>query len=236
MMGAVMSTKMKRRLATWLIATCAGLFGPVAASNAHIPTLLTPGHRHVANAATVVDGRQHVVFYGAMGRRDHRVIRLNMPAGATVKVELLIPDQAPENQLSKRRLPVAAIFAPDGSVAVLWPTERTAFYEPYTNTSYLSLGTYTRPAQAGTYTVLVATTSATRFAAATGTQESLSAQVEHGLCAPISDVQHWYTTSARQLAREQRDIHVPAGISTCLLSGGPAPSTSLMPAATTPSP
>ena len=110
------------------------------------------------------------------------------------------------------------ITAPGRAPVVLRPATRDVFDEPFTGTSYLSLGTYATPAVAGDYALEVRTRSAARFVVATGSAESPTAQVANGRCMTIEELRRWYATPAPA----HRRLEAAQGVATCLLTGGQA--------------
>ena len=91
-----------------------------------------------------------------------------MRSGERLEVQLLIPDRAPENRLPASDLPVVTIIDPAGKRTALPITERTEFFEPYSNTKYLYLARLSESAMRGVYKVVVTGKSSTQVPVVVG--------------------------------------------------------------------
>ncbi|MBG0741766.1 hypothetical protein IV500_20630 [Paeniglutamicibacter antarcticus] len=173
-----------------------GVVGIAAPAEAHVPVLLTDANTvfTVDDLPLVLDGTTSIAFYGSTGRWQTRAMRIELKAGDQFHAELLIPALAPETTLSPRRLPRMVIVSPQHQVTVLANNERKAFFEPFTNTSYLTLGETTTVAQSGIYDIVVVGVAPTRFVAVTGQVEKFSASLENASVASLAQIQNWYRT------------------------------------------
>ena len=81
-------------------------------------------------------------------------MRIGLTAGQQFHAELRIPD-----------------LAPDGRFTLLANTNRTSFFEPFTQTAYLILAETTTVATPGIYDIVVVGVAPTRFVAVTGQVE-----------------------------------------------------------------
>ncbi len=199
MIGSVFGTLQRRsvRLAATALVAGAATVALAAPAQAHIPVFLTAANSVLAiqDSPLVVDGTTSVAFYGRTANvADTRAVRIQLQAGQELHAEILIPDLAPENTLPAWQLPRLAIVSPRGQVTLLQDTERRAFFEPFTRTSYLTLGELTRVAQSGTYSLVVIGIAPTRFVAVTGQVESFTAAIKNATIGTLADVQHWYAT------------------------------------------
>jgi hypothetical protein len=185
------------RLAAAALVTAATTLALAGPAQAHIPVFLTEknGVLAIGDSPLVVDGTTSVAFYGRTANvADTRAVRIQLQAGQEFHAELLIPDLAPETALQAGQLPRLAIVSPRGQVTLLANNERKPFYEPFTQTSYLTLGERTRVAQAGTYTLVVIGIAPARFVAVTGQVESFTAAIKNATIGTLADVQQWYAT------------------------------------------
>jgi hypothetical protein len=122
---------------------------------AHQPVRLTSGDRTPAQGPLLVDGTVSFAVYASVRDGASRGFRVGMSRGQRLEIQLLIPDRAPTNRLPNGEVPLVTVIDPGGRRTTLVIDERTAFYEPYSGTSYLYLARYSQAAQAGTYQVVV---------------------------------------------------------------------------------
>lgn len=130
----------------WLIAPSA---------HAHQPVQLTSADRTPSAGPLLVDGTVSFAVYATVKQGDTRGFRVGMKSGQRLDIQLLIPDRAPANAVTARRLPLVTVIDPAGRRTTLTIDERTPFYEPYSGTSYLYLARWSQTARAGTYQVIV---------------------------------------------------------------------------------
>jgi hypothetical protein len=142
-------------------AMCFTLFGATSPAHAHQPVQLTAAERTPARGPLLVDGTVSFAVYASVGQGQPRGFRVGMKSGERLEVQLLIPDQAPVNQLAASALPVVTIIDPAGKRTALPITERTEFFEPYSNTKYLYLARLNGLSMKGVYKVVVTGKSST---------------------------------------------------------------------------
>jgi len=185
------------RSAAVAVAATATLLLSATAADAHIPVLLTSSDTvfGLRNSPLVTDGTTSFAFYGRTGfPGDTRAVRIGLTAGQQFHAELLIPDLAPENGLPDRLLPRMGVISPDGRFTLLANTDRTSFFEPFTQTAYLTLAETTTVATPGIYDIVVVGVAPTRFVAVTGQVEQFTAAIQNATVASLADVQTWYST------------------------------------------
>lgn len=186
----------RRRILT-VVASALALVGLAAPAAAHTPVLL--GSDDTVDALDTSPlapiGTVSFAFYGrtsAVG--DTRAVRIQLSGGEPFHAQLLIPDLAPENEVPVPQLPRLSILGPDGAVTTLDNTARAPFFEPFTQTSYLTLADTASAAQAGTYTLVATGSAPARFVIATGDTEQFGAPLVNATAATPADVQTWYRT------------------------------------------
>jgi len=167
---------MSRWRSRWLVvllglglasSTVAG--GPGSIALAHERVVLTSQHATPARGPLLKDGtiaRAAFIAFDGLGQR--RGLRVQFDAGQDLRMELLIPDAAPANRLPRSALPEVVVLGPDGTRTLIPLTERTPFYEPYTQTSYLYLGRLRERAVPGIYRVQVTSRTAEPMTAVLG--------------------------------------------------------------------
>ena len=190
-------TRRRVRAAAAALAAAAASLALAAPASAHIPVFLTADNSvlAIADSPLVVDGTTSVAFYGRTVRPgDTRAVRIHLRAGQELHAEILIPDVAPENTLARWQLPRLAIVSPRGQVTLLQNSERRPFFEPFTQTSYLTLGEVTRVAQDGTYSLVVVGVAPARFVAVTGQVETFTAVIKNATIGTVAEVRQWYAT------------------------------------------
>ncbi|MFE3289176.1 hypothetical protein [Rhodococcus sp. NPDC059234] len=186
-----------RRTLLLVAATVCAVLAASYPAGAHIPVMLTPCDNADALAASpmVLSGTTSFAFYGRTGHTgETRAVRIQLVAGQQFHAELLIPDLAPETGLDATGQPRLAIDDPSGQARLLDNTQRSYFFEPLTQTSYLVLAETTSVAATGTYAVIVIGGAPTRFVAVTGQDEQFAAAVVNASRASTGDVLRWYTT------------------------------------------
>ena len=143
-----------------------------APGHAHQPVNLTKADAKVGNSPILVDGTISWAIYAKLAAAgEQRHFRFSLAAGELVQAQYLIRDRKPENSLKNSQLPVVTIKTPSGKSLRLDIKERTAFFEKYSNQSYLYLSRLTEQAGAGIYTVTVRAKRAAEVVIAVGTKE-----------------------------------------------------------------
>jgi hypothetical protein len=150
-----------------------------ASAQAHDPLFLTEDDRTPATGPLLPDGTISFALYGEIGGEgDSRGLQVRFQEGEALFVELLVPDDAPENLLEEAELPSARIVAPDGTEVEIGASLEGSFFEPFTSTSYLRLGSVSDVAIAGTYDIWITGPTPARFTIAVGTREAFGTPVE----------------------------------------------------------
>jgi len=177
--------------------TGAALLAAAGPASAHIPVVLNPGDTVAAeeNSPLVPTGTTSFAFYGRTENPgDTQVVRVQLATGDQFHAELLIPDLPPETGLAEQALPQLNVQDPAGQSMLLDNGERTYFFEPFSQTAYLTLAQTTSAAQPGTYTLIVTGAAPSRFVMVTGQDEQRSAPIVNATAATIADVHAWYQT------------------------------------------
>jgi hypothetical protein len=163
------------------------------AAVAHNPVLLDESDALPWVAPLAPDGTVSMAFYGELDRPwAFRSAQIRLHAGEQLNVELLIPDLAPENTLSRAQLPRLILIAPSGKVRVLAPRLREPFFEEFSQQNLLYLARYRATAEEGTYSLVVTGPSPSRFVAVSGDREIFGVPLERANYASLAQVQEWY--------------------------------------------
>jgi LPXTG-motif cell wall-anchored protein len=148
-------------------------------AHAHDPLFLGEDQTTPEAGPLLPDGTISFALYGEIGGNgDTRGLQVAFEDGDELFLELLVPDGAPENLLGDADLPAATITGPDGSGRVIGAPVRGSFFEPFTATSYLRLGSITDVAVGGIYDIVITGTAPARFTLAVGTRETFGTPVE----------------------------------------------------------
>jgi hypothetical protein len=144
-----------------------------------------------------VDGTDEVVFLGVLPAAGSiRSIQIQMSAGQPLRIQLVVPDQAPEREMPPELLPAVVLAAPDGVLTALEADTRTVFTDPRNGQRYLVLRVFETEAVAGVYTVTVSGRAPARFAVSHG---RAGATEFHGVnragLATVAAVADWYATT-----------------------------------------
>ncbi len=144
----------------------------------------------------IIDGSVSFATYGVIGEPGGTAhLRLDLVDGDQLVLELLVPDQPPENEHEDYSHLAVTITDPAGAVTPLTAsTPLGAFDEPFSQTSYLRLIERVEPAVAGTYLVTVSSEIPSRFTLATGRTEQFGTPVEGYERQPLGALDAWYAT------------------------------------------
>ncbi|MBF82348.1 MAG: hypothetical protein CL522_02980 [Actinobacteria bacterium] len=169
-----------RRLVLFFSATI--LFIGVASVNpahAHDPLFLTAEQSTPERGPYLPDGTISFALYGefteAGGTRGFQAM---FQEGDYFQLELLIPARAPEENLAEDQLPYLLVVKPDSTEEALYPSIRSRFDEPFTNTSYYTFIKEQGTSIEGVYDITVVARHAARFTVAIGFQEQFGTTVE----------------------------------------------------------
>lgn len=141
-------------------------------AHAHQPVELRSADRTPAAGPLLVDGTvSFAVNMTFTKSKQVRAFRAGFAAGDQLALQLLIYDEKPEKNLTKKRLPILKVTSPSGESFTLPITERTSFYEPWGKRNYLYLGRTTRVAEEGIYSFEINSRAPGRFIVAVGERE-----------------------------------------------------------------
>jgi cytochrome b involved in lipid metabolism len=141
-------------------------------AHAHQPVALLNSDTTAARGPLLVDGTVSFAVTASFNRAGERKgFRANLAAGDRLQVQYLIIDSRPENQLRVNQLPTLVITSPTGKRTTLRITERTKFFEPYSQTDYLYLSRLSTVAEAGTYSFLITARAKSSITVAVGDRE-----------------------------------------------------------------
>ena len=158
------------------------LFIGVASVNpvhAHDPLFLTAEQPNPEKGPYLPDGTISFALYGEFTEAGGtRGFQAGFQEGDFFQLELLIPARAPEENLAENQLPYLLVVKPDKTEETLYPSIRTRFDEPFTNTSYYTFIKEQGTAIEGIYDITVVSRHASRFTVAIGFQEQFGTTVE----------------------------------------------------------
>ena len=147
--------------------------------HAHDPLFLTAEQSTPERGPYLPDGTISFALYGEFtevgGTRGFQAM---FQEGDYFQLELLIPARAPEENLAENQLPYLLVVNPDGTEEALYPSIRSRFDEPFTNTSYYTFIKEQGTASEGVYDITVVSRHAARFTVAIGFQEQFGTTVE----------------------------------------------------------
>ncbi len=167
------------------------------------------------------DGTISFATYGVITEPNRTAhVRLDLADGDTLHVEVLVPDQPPENERDDFSHLTLGITAPDGAVTQLPGGSIIDRYdERFTGTAYLRVAELDAPATTGTYELAITSTRPTRFTVATGRTEQFGTEVTNYQRRSLDAVTSWYTTPPPQPAPDTS----PAPTSTTTTTAAPPP-------------
>jgi hypothetical protein len=177
-----------------LVALTAMVIG-TSRADAHDPIILTDDQTAPEAGPFLPDGTISFALYGSFDAvGETRGLRARFVDGDRLHVSLLIPDLAPENELTDIELPRLEIVDPDGGTTKLVPDLRRQFAEPFTGTNYIELIDLIDTARSGVYSITVVAGAAARFTVSVGDKETFGTPVEGvtNRAAGIDGVMEWY--------------------------------------------
>lgn len=185
-----------RRAATVGGTALAASLGLALPASAHTPVMLDSTDVLPWISPLAQDGSDPIAFFGVLPNAGaDRSFQFDMQAGQTVNITTLIPDLAPENQLSDALLPQVAVIDPNFNVTVLKPTMHLQVPIPELNENYVILNNYLAPAVPGRYSVVVYGLAPARFNISIGTEGGDFDGIERGSVGTIQQIQQWYATA-----------------------------------------
>jgi len=175
-----------------------GAIGGVAladAAGAHDP-IFVDEVTAVEDSPLIEDGAISFATYGVIERPAGEAhVRMQLGAGQTFNMELLVPDRPPENDLESFDHLEVDVVTPDGATETFTASSvLDRFDEPFSQTSYLRLLEHEAPAQPGVTTVTVRSALPTRFTLATGRTEQFGTPVAEYERVGLEALDAWYTT------------------------------------------
>ena len=178
-------------------------------SHAHDPLFLLSDQETPSQGPLLPDGTVSFALYGEfLAEGETRGFQANFEDGDLFQLELLIPALDPEQSLQQDQLPFLKLTKPDGSEQTLYPSIRTRFDEPFTNTSYFTLIRERGTAQGGVYDVVIVSRAPARFTTAIGIKEQFGTPVQRAGERPSSFAEtsdrlgEWYDNSNSDPLRE----------------------------------
>ena len=183
-------------------------------SHAHDPLFLLPDQETPSQGPLLPDGTISFALYGEfLAEGETRGFQANFEDGDLFQLELLIPALDPEQSLQQDQLPFLRLTTPDGSEQTLYPSIRTRFDEPFTNTSYFTLVQERGTAQDGVYDVMIVSRAPARFTTAIGIKEQFGTPVQRAGERPSSFTEtsdrlgEWYDNSNPEPLQESNGDH-----------------------------
>ena len=200
----------------------------VSVSHAHDPLFLLPEQETPSQGPLLPDGTISFALYGEfLAEGETRGFQANFADGDVFQLELLIPALDPEQSLQEDQLPFLQLIMPDGSERTLYPSIRTRFDEPFTNTSYFTLIQERGTAQGGVYDVMIVSRAPARFTIAIGIKEQFGTPVQRAGERPSSFSEtsdrlgEWYDSSDSDPLRESENENSVASDTETLAAPAP---------------
>lgn len=183
-----------RRSVAVAIVTAGLLCAAVAPVSAHQPVVLGKGDTTAASGPLLPDGTISWAVYGTVAARRTQGFRVTFAKGDPMLVDLLIPANGTERSDTTSASPRVRITPPSGREVVLRPTQREAFTETFTLTSYVRLARYEAVAgESGTFRVTVDADAPMRWCVAIGTTERFDVRPrDEDRPTGIDDIARWY--------------------------------------------
>ncbi len=173
-----------------------------APASAHDPIFISDDQTSPDVGPYMPDGTISWALYGVvLDVGDTRGFEFDLREGDELYISLLIPNLAPEVDLSDAELPVIELETPSGEVKMIGPEIRDVFDEPFSNTSYVTLAELRQPGEAGRYRGTVIGNAPSRFSVAIGEEEIFFTETERSGDRPSSfpeiaaPLNAWYSTA-----------------------------------------
>jgi hypothetical protein len=158
----------------FLIATIAGAlaFSAATPAIAHQPVAILDTDTTAEKGPLLVDGTVSFATRATFSKAGQtRAFRAGLKEGDQLSVQYLIFDRKPESTMKSKQLPQLVITSPTGKKISIKFTERTKFFEPYSQTKYLYLARYSAPAEAGIYSFVATSRAKASITIAVGDRE-----------------------------------------------------------------
>ena len=147
------------------------LFGSSSAF-AHQPVVLLNTDTTAAKGPLLVDGTISFAIRASFTKSgEKKGFRAQLQEGDALNIQYLILDKKPESALKMTQLPTLVVTGPGGFKTTMKLNERTKFFEPYSQTTYLYLGRYSSVAKAGLYSFLLTSRGKASITLAVGDKE-----------------------------------------------------------------
>ena len=168
-----------------IIAVIAALVLSSSAAFAHQPVVLLDTDTTAAKGPLLVDGTVSFAIRASFTKSGQKkAFRAQFQEGDALEVQLLIIDKKPENALKSSQLPSVVITGPDGFKTTMKISERTLFFETYTQTNYFYLARYSGVAKAGIYNFVITSRAKAAITLGVGEQEIFGEVVRGAYVAP----------------------------------------------------
>jgi hypothetical protein len=188
------STRSAAVVAATAMASVVAMALPAAA---HTPVILTAQDRLPWVAPLVLQGTDPMGLYGTVDiPGDVRSAQLHFTKGEEVSIALVIPDEAPENTLTKAQLPTITLIDPKLHVTEITPELRVPITDDDSGNDFIILASYDTTAVTGTYSVIVSAHAPERFAVSSGIEDTGFHGLARATVADEDAVQEWYDTPA----------------------------------------
>jgi hypothetical protein len=158
----------------YLIATIVSAlaFSTASPAIAHQPVAILETDTTPEKGPLLVDGTVSFATSTSFTKSGQtRAFRAGLKDGDQLSVQYLIFDRKPENAMKSKQLPQLVITSPTGKKIAIKFTERTKFFEPYSQTKYLYLARYSAPAEAGIYNFVATSRARASITIAVGDRE-----------------------------------------------------------------
>ncbi|WUH95296.1 hypothetical protein OG900_37490 [Streptomyces sp. NBC_00433] len=186
-----------RSAAVVAAAAMASIAATALPASAHEAVMLTAQDRLPWVAPLVLQGTDPMGLYGTVDvSGDVRSAQLHFTAGEEVSIALVIPDEAPENTLTKSQLPTITLIDPQLHVTEITPELRIPIVDDDSGNNFIILASYDTTAVTGTYSVVVSAHAPERFALSTGIEDTGFHGLARATVADEDAVQEWYDTPA----------------------------------------
>lgn len=164
---------------------------PVTA-DAHQPVILNATDTTAAKGPLLTDGTISFAVRASFSKAgERRGFRAAFKSGDQFSLQYLILDKKPENSLRTSALPNVLITSPSGRTINMKISEKTRFFEPFTQTNYLYLARTSFAAEVGNYAISIISRGRAEITIAIGDKE-IPGEVLRG---PLSTLKATPTTS-----------------------------------------
>ena len=153
-------------------AVAALTLSPFSPASAHQPVAILDTDTTAEKGPLLVDGTVSFATRATFTKAgETRAFRAGLKEGDQLSVQYLILDRKPESAMKSKKLPQLVITSPTGKKITIKFTERTKFFEPYSQTKYLYLSRYSAPAEPGIYSFVATSRAKASITIAVGDRE-----------------------------------------------------------------